>query len=74
MGKPWMTIMANVAVEGMCSHLGNRAPAKREGDVLFELAHEHVRRQARVAQLLGKEQVHRRGGGTVTARRFERER
>jgi hypothetical protein len=58
----------------MCSHLGDRAPAKRERDVLLELAHEHPRRQARVAHLLGEEEVHRRGGGTVTARRFESER
>ncbi len=61
----------------MCSHLGNRAPAKRERDVLLELAHEHVRRQTRVAQLLGEEQVptvHRRKGrGRVPARRLERE-
>ncbi len=49
------------SVEGMCY-------------VLLELAHEHVRRQARVAHLLDEEQVHRCGGGTVTARRFERER
>ena len=43
-----------------CSHSGNRAPAKRTRDVLVELAHEHVRRQTRVAQLLGEEAV--RGG------------
>ena len=65
------------SVEG-CTHLTDRAPAKRKRDVLLELAHEHVRRQARVAHLLGQEQVpmvHRRkGGGTMTARRFERER
>ncbi len=43
------------SVEG-CSHLGDRAPAKRKRDVLLEqmsLAHEHVRRQTRVAHLLG---------------------
>ena len=41
-------------------HSANRAPAKRTRDVLVELAHEHVRRQTRVAQLLGEEAV--RGG------------
>ncbi len=41
----------------LCSHLGNRAAAKRERDVLVELVHEHVRRQTVVAQLPGEEQV-----------------
>ena len=36
-------------------------PAKRKRDVVVELAHEQLRRQTRVAQLLGEEQVHRRG-------------
>ncbi len=35
---------AGVAVKGRCSHLGDRAPAKRKREVLLELAHEHVRR------------------------------
>jgi hypothetical protein len=30
--------------QGMCSHLGDRAPAERKRDVLLELAHENVRR------------------------------
>ena len=65
---------AGAAVKGKCSHLGDRAPAERKRDVLLELAHEHVRRQTRVAQLLGEEEVHRRGRGPVPARRLERER
>ncbi len=38
---------AGVAVKGMCSHLGDRAPAERKRDVLLKLAHENVRRQTR---------------------------
>ena len=63
-----------MTVKGMCSHIGNRAPAKRKRVVLLELANEHARRQTRVAQLLGEEEVHRRGRGPVAARRLERER
>ncbi len=39
-----------------CRNLGDRAPAKRKRDVFLELAHEHVRRQTRVAHLLGEEE------------------
>jgi hypothetical protein len=46
---------AGVAIKGMCSHLGNRAPAKRKRDVLVELAHERVRRQTRVAHAVDVE-------------------
>ena len=45
----------------------------RQSKGLLELAHEHVRRQARVAQLLCVDEVNRRGC-TVPARRLERER
>ena len=38
-----------------CSHLGDRTQEERKRDVLLELAHEHVCRQARVAHLLGEE-------------------
>ena len=31
-------------VKGMCSHLGDRAPAERKRDVLLELAQKNVRR------------------------------
>ena len=45
---------AGVAVKGMCSHLGDRALAERNRDVLLELA---TSTKTRVAQLLGEEQV-----------------
>ena len=49
-------------------------PGKRKRDVILNLAHEHVCRQTREAQLLGEEEEHRRGTGPVPARRLERER
>jgi hypothetical protein len=57
-----------------CRHVGKCATAKRKRDALLELAREHVRKQTRVAQLLGQTEVHRRGRGPVPALRLERER